>query len=129
MLFVPPIFDLDEELSCDDGLWSRSQLLEMDARFCEALERAFQAGFESRAAAVATVRIGPNGSRRLAEEAAIQAGWNWFVDAKFDVPAAAVVARVRAQCPNIESARIRAAFEWRFKRTRERRSTPTSAAS
>jgi hypothetical protein len=104
------------------------RLEEMNRRFVAAVELAFAEGLESRAAAVATVRIGPNGSRRLAEEAAIQAGWNWFVDAKFDVPAAAVVARVRAQCPNIESARIRAAFEWRFKRTRERRSTPTSAA-
>jgi len=124
MLFVPPILDLDGEY----GLWSREQLQEMDARFVAAVEASFQAELESRAAAAATVRIGRNGSRRLAEEAAIQAGWNWFVGVNFEATAVEVLARVRAQCPNIESARIRAAFEWRFKRTRERRSTSISAA-
>ena len=118
------ITSLDELDS--DGTWSHDELERMDAAFIGAVLRAVSSGHESPVAASSTVRL--NGSRRLAEEAAIGAAWRWFRDAKFDVPAAAVVARVRAQCPNIESARIRAAFEWRFKRTRERRSTPTSAA-
>lgn len=58
---------------CGDGLWSREQFEEMDRRFVAAMELAFAKGVESRVAAAATVRIGRNGSRRLAEEAAIGA--------------------------------------------------------
>src|SRR5262249_31008562 len=39
----------------ESGDWTRGQPVEMDSRFCEALERAFRLGIESRAAARATV--------------------------------------------------------------------------
>src|SRR5262249_11269926 len=42
MLFVPFIDDLDGELC--NGIWSRTQLAEMDAAFVAACEAAFQAG-------------------------------------------------------------------------------------
>src|SRR5262249_47211647 len=105
---------LDEELSCGDGLWSREELVEMDARFVAAVERAFELKLESRVAAAATVRVGRNGSRGLAEEAAIGAAWRWFVGAKFEVPAAAVLARVRAGYPNVTAEQVREGFRWRL---------------
>lgn len=40
-----------------DGPWTREQLLEMDARFVVALERAFEAGLESRASAAGQVKL------------------------------------------------------------------------
>ena len=83
MLFVP-ISDLDGQC----GLWSRTELEAMDQKFVAAVEAAFQSGLESRAAACATVRIGSVRNRLLKEQAAIGAAWNWFRDAKFDVPAA-----------------------------------------
>ena len=40
-----------------DGLWSRERLVEMDARFVAALERAFELGLESRASATNQVKL------------------------------------------------------------------------
>jgi len=101
MLFVPP-FSLDSaEEVC--GIWSRDQLVEMNDRFVAAVLTAFELGLESRAVAAATVRIGRNGSRRLAEEAAIGAAWRWFAAANFDVPAAVILAR----CPGVAPERVR----------------------
>ena len=61
-----------EELHGGDGLWSRSQLEEMDAVFVAACEAAFQLGLESRAAAAATYsRNAVNGKQHT--EAVIEA--------------------------------------------------------
>jgi len=111
MLFVPPsLSDLDPELC--NGTWSRAELEEMDARFCEALERAFANGRESRAAAAATVQIKSslNGSRRLDADAAIGGVWQLFVEAKFDMTAVEVLKRVRAVCPKVSAETIRVEF-------------------
>jgi len=40
-----------------DGLWTREQLLEMDARFTERLEEAFRLGLESRESAAGQVKL------------------------------------------------------------------------
>jgi len=48
-----------------DGPWTREQLIEMDARFVAALERAFEAGLESRASAAAQVKLPSAGPRRV----------------------------------------------------------------
>lgn len=116
MLLVPPISDLDGQC----GLWSRAELLEMDARFCEALERAFEAKLESRAAAAATVRLGPrlNGSRLLKEDAAIGAAWALLCNRKGDMTAAEVVKFVQARCPDIDVMRIRSEFNRWFRQRR-----------
>jgi hypothetical protein len=90
----------------------------MNNSFVAAVEAAFQAGDESLAAARAQMKSSLNGSRRLAEEAAIGAAWQWFVDANFDVPAAAVLARVRASYPGIDQARLREEFRRRLMETR-----------
>ena len=39
------------------GEWSQEQLVEMNARFAAALERAFELGLESRASAAAQVKL------------------------------------------------------------------------
>src|SRR5262249_38809899 len=111
MLFVPPI-DLDSQC----GTWTRDQLEEMNGRFVAALELAFAKGLESRAAARATVRVKSslNGSRLLAEEVAIASVWNWFRDVKFEATAAAVVARVRASCPDVSVEKVREEFRRRL---------------
>jgi hypothetical protein len=59
-------FSLDEELLCGDGVWPRDRLLTMDASYTAAVERAFELGLESRAAAAATVsfRNGKGGGAR-----------------------------------------------------------------
>src|SRR5262245_51763484 len=106
MLFVPIPADLDVELS--NGLWSRSELLEMDARFCEALERAFANGLESRASAAATVRVGRLSA--VDAERVIEAAWVWFRDAKFEATAVEVVAR----CSGIASERVREGIKRRL---------------
>src|SRR5262249_13798631 len=99
------LLSYDDELY-GDGLWSLEQLEEMDSRFVAAVERAFKLGLESRAAARASyvVKSSLNGSRRRAEEAAIEAGWVWFTrrNKSEEVSFAAVVAFVRARVPNIE---------------------------
>ena len=70
-----------------------------------------QPGHESRAAAGATVRL----RRRPAEEAAIQAGWNWLrgnmAEGK-DVAASEVVGVVRGLCPAADLDSIREGI-WR----------------
>src|SRR5262249_34670998 len=115
ILFVSRVSDLDGQC----GLWSRAKLLVMDARFCDALEQAFEAKLESRAAAAATVRLGPrlNGSRLLKEQAAIGAAWNWFREAKFEATAVEVVARVRASCASVTAEQVRAEFKKRLVRS------------
>ena len=50
------------------------------------------------------------------EARALEAAWHWFRrDMSFDASFAAVVARVRAQCPDVELERIRLEFERRLK--------------
>src|SRR5262249_19973638 len=111
MLYIPPIGDLDGQC----GLWSRAELEAMDQKFVSAVERAFAAGLESRAAAGATVRLGThlNGSRLLKEQAAIGAAWNWFREAKFEATPAEVVARVRASCASVTAEQVRVEFKKR----------------
>jgi len=49
-----------------DGLWNREQLLEMDARFTERLEEAFELGLESRESAAGQVKLAASsGPRRV----------------------------------------------------------------
>jgi hypothetical protein len=97
------------------GDWSRDELEAMDAKFCEAVEQAFQTGLESRTAArsTAAVRVG---KRRVTEEQAIETVWRWFcrhTDVE-DIAFADVVARVRVLLPDVTAARVRAGFEKRF---------------
>jgi hypothetical protein len=115
-MLMRPLTSLDEELYSGCGLWARSELEEMNDRFVAALEAAFQAGLESRTAAAATVRVGPrrNGSRLLAQQAAIGAAWNWFREAKFEATAVEVVARVRASCASVTAEQVRAEFKKRL---------------
>jgi hypothetical protein len=92
------------------GDWTREQLVDMDSRFCEALEAAFQTGGESRAVATATVRVTqPRGT----EEAAISAAWAWFWQKDADVPFCAVVEFVRIRSPRVTAECVRAGFERR----------------
>jgi hypothetical protein len=111
MLFVPP-FAVDEELCAGDGFWSRSQFLTMDEHFVTAVEAAFRAGLESRVAAAATVQAKSSlhDNRRLVEEAAIGAVWEWFAGVKFEATATEVLARVHAVCPSIAAERVREEF-------------------
>src|SRR5262249_32338671 len=114
MLFVPSFSDLDEL----NGVWSRDELERMDAAFVRALSRAFASGHESPVAARATVRLGRNGSKVLAEDAAIQVGWSYLrtnMAAGVDVSAVEVLARVRASCPGVAAEQVRVAFKKRFK--------------
>jgi len=49
-----------------DGLWSREQLIEMNARFTERLEEAFRLGLESRESAAGQVKLPASlGPRRV----------------------------------------------------------------
>jgi len=57
MLFVPS-FSLDSADGQCCGIWSRSQLEEMDAAFVAAVEAAFANGSESLRAASTTIRVG-----------------------------------------------------------------------
>src|SRR5262249_42298683 len=100
----------------ESGDWTRQELEVMDAQFVAAVEAAFQAGLESRAAARATVRIGKPSLVQL--EAAIEAAWLWLWEKDGELPFAAIVARVRTQCPNVTVAVVRAGFERRFKARR-----------
>jgi hypothetical protein len=53
----------------------------------------------------------------LAEKAAIQAVWAWFIrDRDRDVPFVEVVARVRLRCPSASVECIRAEFENQLRR-------------
>ena len=110
MLQRTPFSDLDEL----NGIWSREDLLAMNDRFVRAVFRALAAGHESPVVAAATIRIGRNESRRLAEEAAIRGVWRLFVEAKFDMTAAEVMERVRAVCPDVTVEQVRAEFRRRL---------------
>src|SRR5262245_39889656 len=101
------------------GDYTPARLLEMNSCFVAAVTAAFQAGLESRAAASATVVT----KRRVTENEAIQAAWNFLWQKDGDLPFAAIVAFVRARCPGVDPAYVRAGFERRFKR----RSAPTSS--
>jgi hypothetical protein len=103
MLYVPPILDLDGQ--CGD--WTRDELGEMDHRFVAAVERAFELGLESRAAASATYAVN---SKQRADEIAVELAWRFFRDAKFDVPAAAILVR----CPGVAPERVREGIRRRF---------------
>jgi hypothetical protein len=107
------------------GDWTRGELLEMDARFVAAVEAAFQAGLESRAAARATVKSRLVVAASPAQlEKAIGAAWTWFWrDKDADVPFSAVVAFVRIRFPCVTAECVREGFE------RRRRSTSTSSTS
>jgi len=85
----------------------------MDAAFVAAVERAFELGLESRTAAAATVTF-RNDSRRLAEDAAIGAVWNWFVGVKFEATAVEVLARVRACYSSVTAEQVRVEFRRRL---------------
>jgi len=87
--------DLDEL----DGIWSRERLIEMNDAFVSAVERAFELGLESRAAASATVRIGAvrNGDARRIE-AAIEAGWQELCRQRGDISFSEIVQFVRKRC-------------------------------
>src|SRR5262249_5447247 len=103
MLFVPCI---PGDEVCGD--WTRDELEQMNASFVEAVERAFELGLESRAAAAATVNV--NGKQRLTEEGTIELAWRFFVAAKFEMAATEILGR----CPGVPSERVRVAFKERF---------------
>ena len=57
-------------------------------------------------------------AREVRQAKAIEAAWCWFSrEMSMDVSFAAVVARVRAQCPEVELERIRLEFERRLNQT------------
>jgi len=70
-------FSLDEELLCGDGVWPRDRLLAMDASYTAAVERAFELGLESRAAAAATVSF--RNGKAAALEGALEGAWNSLI--------------------------------------------------
>src|SRR5262245_32662826 len=113
MLFVPPSFDVEEDLSVSDGLWSRAQLERMNAQYVAAVERAFELGLESRAAAAATVSF-RNGTA-AAIEGAIEAAWDLLCSRKGEMAASEVVAFVRERCPGVDVPRIRFGIEQCFR--------------
>jgi hypothetical protein len=49
------------------------------------------------------------------QNAAIEAGWRFFLSQQGDVSFAAVIATIRAQCPSAEVERIRAEFQQRLR--------------
>jgi hypothetical protein len=100
---------LDEELLPGDGVWPRDRLLAMDASYVAAVERAFELGLESRAAAGATV------SFRNGKAAAIEGAWNSLISKRGEIAASEVVAYVRARCPGVDVPRIRFGIEQRFR--------------
>ena len=112
MLFVPP-FSLD---SVDEicGDWTRDRLEEMNKNFVAAVERAFELGLESRAAAAATV-VFRNG-KAAAIEGAIGAAWDLLCSRKGEMAAAEVLAFVRELCSNVDPARVRAGLAERVRR-------------
>jgi hypothetical protein len=48
------LYEPDDELN---GIWTREQLLEMNARFVDRLEQAFKLGLESRKSAAGQVKL------------------------------------------------------------------------
>src|SRR5262245_7678854 len=116
MLYVPS-FDLDEQC----GLWSRTQLEDMDAAFVAAVRAAFDQGLESRAAASATIDVKApslNGNARRVEaaiEAVIEKAWDLLCSKEGEIAFSEIVVFVRERVPNIELDCIRFGFEQRFK--------------
>ena len=49
------------------------------------------------------------------EDAAIEAGWRFFLSQQGDIPFAAIVAAIRAQCPRVGVESIRAEFKRRLR--------------
>ena len=103
MLFIPS----GDEVC---GLWTRSQLLEMDDRFVAAVTAALEAGSESRVAAGATVRVGRNG-----KVAAIEGAWNSLCSKKGQMAASEIVDYVRVRCPGVDVLCIRFGIEQRLR--------------
>jgi hypothetical protein len=97
--------ELDERLCA--GLWTYPQLLEMDLKFRQAVERAFACKAESGEAARATVV-----RKRVTEEQLIQRAWEWFVRRNRDTDVA--FSEVLVHCPGIHRDRVEAAFRQRF---------------
>jgi hypothetical protein len=113
MLFVP-LTSLDEELLPGDGLWNRERLRKMNEDFVAVVERAFELGLESRAAAGATVRVGSSLNGRMVESA-IGAAYDRLCDRKGQMAAVEIISLVRELCPGISYARIRSEFDRQFK--------------
>jgi hypothetical protein len=97
-MLAPSIFL--EKIDDLHGDWPREQLVQMDNLFTAAVERAFELGLESHAAAAATYTT--KGKQR-ADELAIELAWRWFRDAKFGATAVEVL----AHCPGVAPARVR----------------------
>jgi hypothetical protein len=106
-------FSLDEELLCGDGVWPRDRLLTMDASYTAAVERAFELGLESRAAAAATVSF--RNGKAAALEGALEGAWNSLISKRGEMAASEVVAYVRARCPGVDVSRIRFGIEQRLR--------------
>jgi hypothetical protein len=101
-----------------EGNWSRDQLLAMDAAYTAAVEAAFRVGFESPAAASATVRIGARNGREAVIESALEAAWNWLVsnmDEGKDVAFVEVLAFARERCLGVTAEQVRVEFKKRLK--------------
>jgi hypothetical protein len=114
MLFAPSRLDaLLTELNDDNlcGTWDRKELEAMDLRFCEAVERGFANGGESRKAAAATVQVGRPGA--VDAELAIESAWVWYCCNRdtIDIPFTEIVAR----CPGVAPMCVRLGFEKRLK--------------
>jgi hypothetical protein len=92
------------------GDWSRDELETMDAKFCEAVEQAFQAGLESRTAARSTATVR---KPRVTEEGAIQQAWDYLWQNDGDLAFADVIAFARARYPQITAESVRLGFELR----------------
>src|SRR5262249_61652958 len=128
----PPVLQrlapLFSEFDGQYGDWPRERLIEINDAFVSVVERAFELGLESRAAASASVKM--NGKLR-ADEIAIELAWRWLrenMDAGIDISFVEVVAFVQARCSGVTPARVRAGFEWRFRRARGRRASTARAA-
>jgi len=112
----PILFDPLDEV---EGNWSREQLERMNDAFVSVVERAFELGLESRLAAAATVQVKSslNGSRRRAEEAAIEAAWKFLCSEQGDLAFSEILLFVRERVPGVDEVRVREGF---LQRLRER---------
>jgi len=83
----------------------------MNDAFVACVEAAFKSGFESRAAASATVRVGQNGEQRT--EVLIESAWHWLranVAAGNDV----TFVEVAARCPGVNPSRVHESLKRRL---------------
>jgi len=99
-----------DELDERCGLWSRSELEDMNDRFTAAVEAAFQSGRESRASASATIRL--NGDARRVE-VVVERAWVWFCQRDREEEVA--FSEVLARCPGVDPCKVREGFARRFK--------------